>query len=140
MKHKNKEFIDEKIKELNYILSLYSLKKQIIGIVGAILWFVGGAIIFLNVGEFWATLIVVGSIIPLFSLKDDSVPTKELARSAVSLMNSIINATKYELDDPAGCINMISSEGNLKIYKEFVSLFPQMSSIKLWVLSTKKNI
>ena len=67
---------------------------------------------------------------------------EEYSERACQLMNSCINLYKYPGDDPVSEMHRMflsySRDGNLSLYKEFISIFPHMASKKLRKLASIK--
>jgi len=67
---------------------------------------------------------------------------KEFSERACQIMSSCINLYKHPGDDPLSVSHRIilsyEKNGNLTLYKEFISIFPHMASGKLRKLSSVK--
>lgn len=99
------------------------------------------AIVIFTIGLFLGFLLLSLGIIPILykvlTSNDRQQTTKELSEKACILMSSCINYYKY----PESTLHILQytsylGSNNLVLYKEFISIFPNMASKKLKKLSS----
>jgi len=141
MSEADKQKIQELHAELDEVLEYcYS---PIYKLLITLIFFVVSIIVVLAIGDFWAIVIFLIVFFPdlLGMKKKNNAPTqKELVRAALSIMSQCVNIVKYPGSDIMSqtsrqILNYEYFHNNLKLYKEFIKLFPHKKSLKLWDLA-----
>lgn len=141
MKMQKSEEIKEYLAELSAIVDLYNPLKEYFNIQGAVVAaiIIIGLTVISTVGILWGIMLCGLALVP-FCYVDLPVshPTEnELAKRACILMSSCIERYKYP-EREIYFIDYNYNGNNLSLYREFISLFPQMASKKLKKLSSIK--
>ena len=143
--------INDNLAELSEIVNLYNPKEGIWFCVALLSFQAICIIVILWFADFWGTfgtlvgilllgLFIVPIIYYMFeecSPKKHSPSNVELAERACIIMSACVNRYKYP-DEEIYFLQHSIYESNLSLYKEFISIFPQMESKKLKKLSTIK--
>ena len=137
MENQNTE-LKENLAALKMLVDSYDTTSNYLGIASAIAFFIIGAIVVMAIGElFGIILIVIGFAPLLFCKNSNNANEKELSEQACILMSTCINLHKTSAPIHAKVLTY-GLNGNLPLYEEFISLFPQMSSSKLRKLAAVK--
>ena len=139
MNQQTNQEINESLAELQAIVDLYDPKKEyFIGAVVLSLLAIFNIVI-LAAGVLWGLILCGVGLLPILYKALTSTkhpPTeKELSERACILMSSCISRYK----NPESLLHYLSYNEygkNLSLYKEFVSIFPQMASKKLKKLAS----
>lgn len=142
----NRQELDEYLAELSVIVNSYNPANR---------WFIGTVIlayiaiiliVISAVGILWGSLLIFLGCIPFIHWAYNSPRSKntvfELSEKACILMSRCVNLYKYPGDDSVTYarrqVLYYRSNGNLALYREFISLYPQMASKKLKKLASIK--
>ncbi len=144
MNTQKQQEIQEALAELAAIVNLYNPKEGLWFVIAMLSFQAVCLIVILSVGLIWGIILLGLVTVPVtyYVLKERS-PQKsspsniELAERACVLMDSCINRYKYP-DKEIYILHYNCFGNNLKLYAEFISLFPQMESKKLKKLSSIK--
>lgn len=140
-----KQELDSRLAELSAVVDSYDPTKEYFMTAMVLSLNIIGVIVILEVGILLGVVLIAVGILPLiYALQFSKLPPneKELAKKACALMSSCVNYYKYSGDDPLSISRRMilecSSDGNLPLYQEFISIFPNMASKKLKKLAKVK--
>lgn len=142
----NRRELDEYLAELSALVNSYNPAKKWY-VLTVILAYIAIICIVINAaGILWGSLLIFLGCIPFIHFAYNSPrSTKtvfQLSEKACILMSRCVNLYKYPGDDSVTYarrqVLYYRSNGNLALYREFISLYPHMASKKLKKLASIK--
>lgn len=144
--------IDIRLLELERVLDSYDPKSLFLRdlLIGAVIIAINliALEIIMSFGVFWGIILLVLALVPFVYLlpdsdKHDGAPNKrDLSESACGIMSACVILKTAQIEKrkiyPYCLVLDYSMDGNLKLYKKFVALFPHMKSWKLKRLAAFK--
>lgn len=144
MSTQKQQEIQEYLNELAAIVNLYNPKEGLWRAFALLSFQAICLIVILSIGLIWGLILLGLFFVPIscYLLRERSPKksrplNKELAERACIIMSSCINRYKYP-EQEIYFLHYSEYESNLPLYKEFISIFPQMESKKLKRLSSIK--